>query len=257
MNRSTLRFPALAFGLTLLCCGCTGLSQADLEDGLPNLTVTVQVDAAEYARNAPVVANVSVTNAGDSSVSLVMPARETIEFNLFTTRSPEPLRVEFVASPLEPIQFDVLEPGATIARKFVLPLAARATGEYRLITVYRPELGEEIQGSMPIASEAAAYVVKDPPAFDRDSNGVISEADAVRIATAHFAQTTKAVRARYLLDELKLGVWLVTAEFERPDAAGKSQRACYVNAYLGQVNARPARDDEEKFVSQPPRDAGS
>lgn len=256
MNRSTLRFPAALLGLVLLT-GCTGLGQADLEDGLPNLTVTVQVDAAEYARNAPVVANVSVTNAGDSSVSLVMPARETLEFNLFTTRSPEPLRIEFVASPLEPIEFNVLEPGATMSRKFVLPLAARAEGEYRLITIYRPELGEEIQGSMPIASEAAGFVVKDPPAFDRDSNGVISEADAIRVAKAHFGQATKAVRAQYVLDELRLGVWLVTAEFDRPDAAGKSQRACYVNAYLGRVNNRPARDDEEKFVSQPPPAAGS
>lgn len=257
MNRSTLRFPALCLGLAFLPA-CTGLSQADLEDGLPSLTVAVAVDAPEYSRNAPVVANVTVTNAGDSSVSLVMPARETLEFNLFTTKSPEPLRVEFVASPLEPIQFQVLEPGATLSRRFVLPLAARANGEFRLISIYRAELGgEDIQGGLPIASEAAPFVVKDPPAFDRDSNGVISEADAIRIAQAHFAQPTKAVRAHYLLDELKLGVWLVTAEFAQPDAAGKQQRACFVNAYLGQVSNRPARDDEEKFVSHTPQDAGT
>lgn len=256
MNRSTLRFCALALAAASVPA-CTGLSQADLEDGLPNLTVVLHVDAGQYARNAPVIANVSITNAGDSSVSHVMPARETLEFNLFTTRSPEPLHVEFVASPLEPIQFNVLEPGATLERKFILPLAARMTGDLRLIAVYRPEIGEGMQGSLPIASEAAVYTVQDPPAFDRDSNGVISEADAIRIATAYFARSPKAVRANYLLDEMKFGMWLVTAEFAQPDANGKSQRACYVNAYLGQVSTRQARDDEEKFVSHPPRDVGT
>ena len=170
-----------------------------------------------------------------------------------------PTRLLWLAHATEPkgaLQLDEGAVRAVVDRRASL-LAARMTGDLRLIAVYRPEIGEGMQGSLPIASEAAVYTVQDPPAFDRDSNGVISEADAIRIATAYFARSPKAVRANYLLDEMKFGMWLVTAEFAQPDANGKSQRACYVNAYLGQVSTRQARDDEEKFVSHPPRDVGT
>jgi hypothetical protein len=233
--------------------GCSGFSQTDLEDGVPAMDVSVTVDSAGYARNTAVIAEVTIQNIGDKPVSIPIPGRESVEFNQFHAESPEPLVVDFVAPPREPIEFTLVQPGETLTRRFLLPLAARKVGEFRLISLYRPEL-EGIEGSTPVASKAAAFAVTDPPAFDRDSNGVISEADAKRAAERYFAQRAKSVLAKYFLDEAEVGTWLVTVEFEKPDAKGRTQRSCRVSAYTGAVQRAKA---DETNVSQPQPQAGS
>ena len=238
-----------AFVLLLLCAGgCTGFGHGDIETGAPTLSVALTVDAPTYARNAAVIASVTITNAGEKPASIALPGRETMEFNLFTKDSPDPFHVEFVSSPLELSEFQLVEPGETIKRPFVLPLAARAAGTFRLIAVYHPELEDSIVGGTPVASDAAPFEVDGPPVFDRDSNGVISEADAIRVAQSFFARPTKSSSARFLIDENRLGVWLVTVELAQPDAKGRTTRACRVNPYHGKVQ----KEESPNLKTAPP-----
>ncbi len=228
----------------LPACGVMGIgkSGADLELDEPTLEVTVETDAARYGVGEAIVATVLLTNAGPAPVSIPRPSPDTVRFFLRGADEPEPRDTQCVRWPLEQAEFISLEPGESHGRRFVLSLATSDAGPLDLFAVYRTEPDPAIELAAHVASNPVSLAVELPVALERDSMGLISRAEAERLAVAHFGREAARTDALLVKDsKVRMHQWWVTVWYQSASPDGNMCGSCFIDPYRGRV--RGVTDD--------------
>lgn len=220
--------------------GCLGFqlgkAGADLELETPQLGLVLSTDRTAFGVGAPIIAELTLKNEGKLPVSVARPSPLTVEFYLRPHTSPEPLHTQMVTWPDEVVDFVPIEPGETHKRSHVLSRATLKEGSYDLIAIYRSEPEAELKNAATVASNPVPITVSLPVEMERDSLGLIVEAEAARIAKEHFGQDDSRIDARLVMDKrMKMHQWWVTVYYSTPTTTGESYGSCFVDPYLGKV----------------------
>ncbi|MFG0320703.1 MAG: hypothetical protein ACF8XB_25745 [Planctomycetota bacterium JB042] len=242
MNPLRSLLSVLLLVAALPACMGIGKAGADLELEEPTLDVLVETDAARYGVGEAIVATVVLTNAGAAPVSIPRPSPDTVRFFVRGADESEPRDTQSVRWPLEQAEFISLEPGESHGRRFVLNLATSAPGSLDLFAVYRTEPDPAIELAANVASKPVALEVELPVAMERDSMGLISRAEAERIAVAHFGREAARTEALLVKDsKVRMHQWWVTVWYQSASPDGNMYGSCFIDPYRGRV--RGVTDD--------------
>ncbi|MFH0945292.1 MAG: hypothetical protein V2A76_08860 [Planctomycetota bacterium] len=220
--------------------GCIGVglgkAGADLELETPQLGLVLSLDRQAYGVGAPIIAKLTLVNKGELPVSVARPSPLTVDFYLRPHTSPEPLHTQMVSWPDEVVDFVPIEPGESHQRSHILSRATLKEGSYDLLAVYRSEPEAELKNTATVASNAVPITVSLPVEMERDSLGLIVEAEASRIAKTHFGREDSRIDARLVMDSrMKMHQWWVTVYYAAPTAEGEAYGSCFVDPYLGVI----------------------
>ena len=231
--------PVLVVPLITGCIGFgIGKAGADLELDTPQLSAVLSLDSDTYGLGAPIIAELALVNDGKLPVTGARPAHFTVEFYLRPHTSPEPIHTQMVSWPLETASYVPLEPGARHQRSHVLSRATLNPGDYDVFAVYRSEPEEGIELAATVGSNPVSIRITEDVAMERDSLGLIMEAEAARIASRHFQQPESRVDARMVMDRnVRMHQWWVTVYFATPTASGETYGSCFIDPYLGRVRS--------------------
>ena len=237
-----LALAALLLGLP--ACGVLGIgkSGADLELDMPRLDVDLTLDEASYGVGAPIIATVTIRNIGDAPISVPRPSADTVRFFVVGSADNEPRDTQSVRWPNEQPEFVTLETDQTDVRPFVLNMATSDAGPLEVFAIYRTEPDPEIELAANEASEPVSIEVTLPVALERDTMGLISEAEAHRIATRYFGRSAKRVDSLLVRDsKLRMHQWWVTVWYSSPTADGRTNGSCLIDPFLGKVRKEADR----------------
>ncbi len=263
MHRSPTSISVLALAVLPFSSGCfmgIGKSGADLELGVPTMDVALVLDRSSYGMGAPIVAEVTVTNTGDKTVSVPRPGRDTIDFYLRPVSATDPRHTQKVAWALEEPEFVSLEPGTSDQRKFALNLATKEAGEYVIHAVYRTEPDPSLELAAATVTSPGVPITVDASfvVFERDGMGLITESEAKRVATEFFHRDALRAEARLVKDErIRMHIWWVTVYYASPADDGSVFGSCLIDPFLGHVRSKATKPVPPPTATPPGAPAGA
>lgn len=208
----------------------------DLELDAPLANVTLAFDKTEYGLGEALIATVELENQGKTDAVLPVPGRTICEFYARVVGgSPDDLQqLEFVTSPDESTSFERVAAGEKFSRKLVLPRFTTKPGKYEIFVRYRTE-EQAISTATEDVSDPLVVTVTESLVFERDREGRLTDAEAVRLTREHWKAAADAkVDTLLAKDELRLDVWLTT--LHRADAEGKAEtKSLLLSPYTGKV----------------------
>ena len=227
--------------LVFLLCVAGGCVSAMKSTPSPEagLTVDASVDQASYRPGQAVVCTVSVANRGTTAVTVPPLNCVTLRFWYGPTGTDTCFRRNPVVSPKEgPGENAVLLPGTSIDRRFLLTQLTEKEGKYAFHILYSPGIPGDALKAATIAP-AVSFDVAGPVAFTRDSRGLVSKEDAIRVAREKAGTRVSGGNARLVSNEAGLPDWWVNVD------GGK--KSFFVNACTGVVvaDARPFSNKTE------------
>ncbi len=247
--RSHLAASALLLPLSLGITGCIlqgGSGELDLET--PKVEVTLKLDKETYQIGEPMIATVSVKNTGTERNVIAVPGAGICEFYAHRVDGdPETIdSVQYLSAPDETTSMQDVEAGESFERKLLVYRYGRKAGKYEMFARYRTD--EKSVQNAEVSSAIVGFAIEGSTKFDRDREGLLTEAEAIRVAREHFKLgddiPAEAVLAK---DETRLNVWLVTLHAppaapaptaptakEAPAASTKPQdKSALVSPYTG------------------------
>jgi len=230
--------------IALPSCGVLGIgkSGADIELDTPTLDVELTLDEAAYGVGAPIIATLTVRNDGDAPVSIPRPSADTVRFFLRGADEVEPRDTQLVRWPNEQPEFVNLDSGQTDVRPFILNMATSSAGPLEVFAVYRTEPDPAIELAANEASNPVGVEVTLPVALERDTMGLITEAEAHRIATNYFGQAAQRIDSLLVKDsKLRMHQWWVTVWFSTSTEDGRTNGSCLIDPFLGKVRKESDR----------------
>lgn len=232
------------FAALALMLPATGCRLHDVELGTPDLEVDLSLDrtadgSTRYGVGEAMIAELTIRNKGENQVSIPMPTIHTTELFKRPLSSSDSLHVEFLDFAQDAPEFVTIDPGDELTRPLVLPRATADAGDYSFFAVYKSELAEEIEGFLPFVSNVIEVSIQPPVLIQRDAEGRIIRPEALAAVRAFFApRTPERIDAQLIFDtNFRAYVWWCSAHFSEPDAEGRMVRSCFVNAYLGHIQA--------------------
>lgn len=237
---SPLQSLCAVLSVLLSLTGCMGAgigkAGADLELGEPQISMSLKLDKEKYGVGAPIIATLTLTNDGELPVTIGRPSPFTVEFYLRPHTSPEPLHTQMVTWPLETVSYVALDTNETHERKLVLSRATLNEGAFDVFAVYRTEPEQDIQMTATVGSNNVPIEVSLPVSMERDTMGLIVQAEAERIAQQFFGQQHSRIDSRLVMDEkVRMYQWWVTVYYSSPTAEGETFGSCFVDPFLGRV----------------------
>jgi hypothetical protein len=223
-----LLFPALLLG------GCFGGIFGGGEKPSPLMLVGFQSAQTHRPGDALVVELVMISH---HNKPLLLPYLNSATVNFWITdETGRTFKRPAVSSPQEQTSApEGLEPEERWRRRFVLTQATETTGTFRWQAIYGSALPVEgLLPTGPIASDPLTYIVRGPRQFQRDSDGVLLEGDALAVAREWAGLPQVEAAAQLVRNEAGFLEWWIRLD---PGADGKFQKACLVNPYLGEVRA--------------------
>lgn len=224
-----LLFPALLLG------GCLGGIFGGGEKPAPLMLIGYQSTQNYHPGEALVVELVMISY---HNKPLLLPELNspTVNFWITDNDTGRTFKRPAVSSPLEQTSIPKsLEPGERWRRHFVLTQATETTGTFRWQAIYGSALPVEgLLPTGPIASDPLTYTVRGPQRFQRDSDGVLLEADALALAREWAGLPQAQATAQLVRNEAGFLDWWIRLD---PDAQGKFRKACLINPYLGKFRS--------------------
>ena len=257
-------------GLWMMCAAC---AHSPARDSADIFHVSVQLSKSQYQPGEAVAAVVSLKNSSGETIKTRSLNFDSLQFYIHPVKEKDlSLRRFPVYSALEgkPKRYMVqesLESGATTSRKFVFTKMTEQAGDYTLTVGYDPNQskvpvpsGKKLKAQKPtmplVWSTPVGFAVKGPRLFKRDSQGILSKAEAVRVAESAFGQPHATPKANLFWNLDGFMEWWVRLD----PAKGGQPRAWFVHPYTGRLigeapleppATQPARDQNRTIHRAP------
>ncbi|MCL5270107.1 MAG: hypothetical protein M1457_06065, partial [bacterium] len=231
--------------LTAACTTFTDAPTAPKE----SLALAVTFDKPSYRPGEAVVARVRLTNNTARAQTAARLDAHSVSFWFGRADDEERMRRDPVVSSQEKLDQTVtLAPGQSLDRPFLLTgftqfAGAPGVGGFLAQAQYEPR-GASLDLAAPrLFSNVVPFRVEGARLFERDPAGLISEADAIRLAREAFGPAgagssgANAADAVLVLDEKGFAKWWVNVTTAAPGRAAARQGA-FVDPYRGIVWAK-------------------
>jgi hypothetical protein len=193
-----------------------------------------------------VVVKAELENTSDRTVAARHLNRDSVTFWWWSEKDTTPLTRRPVASPREDLGIATeLPPDSSVMRRFLLTDLSPEPGTYFLQAHYSSPTDARDSGVTAI-STVAQFRVEGEPLFTRGDDGLISSADAIRIAKEYLGRPVSDETAELILNEAGFFDYWVTLTLAPETVAPgeKPRRSYFINPYMGEVRkeARAAQD---------------
>jgi hypothetical protein len=237
---------AVAALVGFLCVAASGCASTPVA---PALVLRAFLGQETYRIGEPLTATVSLLNQGAESVSVARFDQDVLTFCNVKKGLGVPIRREPVHSrSVKPVSLDV-EPGRSIARRFLFTRLTVEEGEYGLQASLKGAVSASGVVGPSVRAEPVFYSVVPPVALDRDpNNGLILKAQATTLAKGVAPGKVAASRTVLMpLGESGLYAWVVVMRVVLPEGA-EQECVVQVNAYTGRAE-RLDLEEGSKVVS--------
>jgi len=227
---------AAALGVLAAAFLAAGCASNDLLKPEGPIAIDVSLDKATYRPGEAAVCAVALTNRSGKGLDVQIPNFASLRFYYGPIGTDIRLERQPVASPLEPaVKTLPVVRGETVRRRFVLTRVTQDAGRQALHVIYRSGK-EDIDRGVGVIARAVPFVVDGHQRYARDSQGLLMERDAKRVAReAAGAGEKAAADARLVRNEAGFLDWWVDVKKAAPAKAGA--KSFFVSPYTGRVRA--------------------